>query len=140
MSRPRVVLSFVEDGWQSARMLSIALVRELGLETRHYIKGRVDPCVLEMVTPYAGMRLISIPRRWFPMVCWWLLVWGCLRRRWCLIVVDRQRTHRWAQRVAQRWPTPVIEAAEQFQRLVYRWNHEWLELPAVIQRLQEISS
>ena len=140
MSQSRLVLSLVEDGWQSARMLSIALVSQLGLETRHYIKGRVDPAVLEMITPYAGIHLVSIPRRWFPVVCWWLLLWGCLRHRWRLIVVDRQRTHRWAQWVAQRWPLPIIEATEQFQRLAYQWNHESLELPAVIRRLQEPSS
>lgn len=72
MAKP-TVLSLVERGWQAARERSLDLQRD-DVEVLHLIKGRVDPGVLALVTPYPRIRVVSIPRRWFRLLAWgWLL-------------------------------------------------------------------
>ena len=136
MSRPRIVLSFVEDGWQSARTLSVALVRELGLDVRHVLKGAVATDVTAMITPYPGMRIIPVPRARFWVVARALLIAGCLRQRVRAVVVDNPRARHWAGRIVRPWRVPVIEAGEQFQQLVYRWNDESLDGASLLGRFR----
>ena len=137
MSRPRYVLSFVEDGWRSARVLSIALVQEARVCVVHFIKGRVDPAVLRMVTPYPGMRIVPIERLWFKVVRWLTLIAGLASRRVALILVDNDRTWRFVQPAARRWGVPVVLADERYQQLLYQWNGESIEASAVVQHLRE---
>lgn len=137
MKRPPLVMSFVEDGWRSARVLSLALVQQGGYRVTHLIRGRVDPAVLRMITPCPGMRLVPIERVWFKVVRWLALVWALARRRAALLLVDSERTFCYVQPFARRWGVPVVLAEERFQQLLYRWDGQPLDASDVLRRLRE---
>ena len=133
---PPLIVSFVEDGWRSARVLSLALVQQEGCRVTHYIKGRVDPSVLRIIVPYPEMQLVPVERLWFKVARRLVLVWGLARKRIALLLVDNERTFRQMFPLAQRWGVPVVLAEERWQQLFYRWNGAPLDMPAVLQHVR----
>ena len=136
----RAVLSLVEDGWWSARALSLALVQDLPVDVHHYVRGRLEPAVRRMIVPYAGVPLTAIERTWFKLARWWLVRVGLAARRWGLIIVDNDRTLAWARRAAARWSVPVVIAREQYRTLSYQWDEQALDAEQVVARLREHDS
>ena len=138
MKRPAIV-SFVEDGWRSARAFTIDVVRaHENVEVVHYIRERVDPEVLRMITPYPRTRLVPIARPWFKIARWSLLLWGGITRRWRLVIVDNERAREALARRAARRHLPVLEAEERYQQLVYRWNDEAMDLAGALKKTREL--
>jgi len=134
MSTP-VALSFVERGWQSARMLSIALVTERQFRVTHYLKGTVAPEVLAMITPYPGMRIVPVARQLFCVVTLAVLLATLVRRQLRLVIVDHPRTSARARLFLQPWRIPLVEAAEETQRLCYRWNGRQYALADLVEQV-----
>ena len=133
MSRTHII-SLVERGWQSARVLSIALVTQTECHVTHYLKGRVAPEALAMITPYQRMRIHSIPRWAFRLAAGGVLLGGALRGTLRLVVVDHVRTRQQVRWFLRWWGIPVIEA-EIVQQLRYRWDGEHCDVHEVLQRV-----
>ena len=87
------VLSLVEDGWRGARECSLILSPH-GIPVTHLIKGRLDPALRAAMRPAPHTVLLSVPRRWFPLWLWWLLIAQTLSGRLRWVLVDRARTAR----------------------------------------------
>ncbi len=88
------VISFVEKGWAGARQFSITLVRQ-GMTVEHVVKGKAADDVVAMVTPYPGMRISSVSRRWYRFVTWVILLFAVPRRHLEVVIVDNARTAQW---------------------------------------------
>ena len=93
MSRPAEVLFAVERGWRGARECSRTLSRQ-GIAVTHVVKGWAPKEVRALVTPLPFVRMVWVPRWWFRLPLWVLLVAGSLRRRVRWVVVDHERTLR----------------------------------------------
>lgn len=137
MRQRPVVLSFVEDGWESARMLAIGGVEQCGWRVRHLIKGTVAPEVLAMVTPYPGMSLVSIPRAWFRVVVGCVLLCRLMARRLSFVIVDNPRTRGWVSWCARRWQVPVVEAQERFRQLRYLCGQQVVDRETALRHLSD---
>lgn len=130
-----MLLSLVEDGWRSARVLSLAAAQRGQHPVLHLVKGEVAPDVLRMITPYPGTRIQPIARRWFRVVSWCMVLLGLVRQRWHAIVVDNHRTYAWVQTLARWQGVPVVLACEAFHELTYEWESASLSLEAALRRL-----
>ncbi len=132
--KPRVI-SFVEDGWESARMLSLAVARELGWPVDHYIKGGVAPDVVALMSPQDGVRIRPLARPWFRGAAWGLLARAALSRHPTFIVVDNERMRHRARSVTRN--ARVIFAREQFRHLTYEYDGVSFTREALIERFRQ---
>ena len=94
MAPPRRAISLVEKGWAGARRYSIELVGQ-GMLVEHVVRGQLSAAVLEIITPYPGMRIVSYSRRWYRVMTWWWLASSVYRRRRTMVIVDNPRAAQW---------------------------------------------
>ena len=100
MSAPqRTALSLVERGWPAARRLSIRLAQK-NIATVHVVKGALPRNVIEMITPYPGMRVTGMPKALFWPAVWLRAVAESARGRLAIVITDNER----AQRRVAAWP------------------------------------
>jgi hypothetical protein len=133
MSAP--VLSLVEHGWHSARMLSITCAETAACAVVHYIKGYVSRDVLGMITPYTGISIHPVRRMWFRIVTGCYVWWSTLTRSTRCIIVDNERTYRWVSSITAPWHTPVIIAHEHQQQLSYEYGTHMYGAADIIQQV-----
>ena len=92
---PQRAISFVEKGWAGARQVTIPLAQQ-GMRVEHMVKGKVADDVLAIITPYPGMRIFSVSRRWYRFVTWIILLLAVPRRRSLdMVIVDNERSAKW---------------------------------------------
>jgi len=87
------VLSVVERGWRGARECSLVL-STVGVPVTHLIKGFLNAELREMIRPYPGIRMISVPRPLFRLWLWWTLCWQTTTGRLRWVLLDHERTLR----------------------------------------------
>jgi hypothetical protein len=109
--RRRVVLSFVERGWQAAREWSLGEERQ-GAAVVHLIKGWLDAEVLALIRPAARVRLVRIPRRWFWPVAWGWVAWGLCSGTLRTILVDNERSLRRVRAWVRGAPVELLQVAD----------------------------
>ncbi len=90
------ILSLVEKGWAGARQLTIPVCQQ-GTAVRHVIRGVVSQEVIQVLTPYPGMQICGIPRLWYRVTVWAMLVWGSCRPM-TAVLVDNPKTADWVAR------------------------------------------
>jgi hypothetical protein len=115
--RRRAVLSLVERGWQGARECSLRL-RDRGIAVTHLVKGSLPPDVQVLVPPEPGLRLIGIPRVWFPLALWGWVVPAAAGRRVRWLLLDNERTLRrigWWCRLTGVRPVFISERPERYE-------------------------
>ena len=84
-----MVLSLVERGWQAARDYSLQMQPQM--DVVHVVKGRLSRDVRRMITPYAHIRILSMPRALFwPGIGLLLLGYGHSGRLRTLLVDNRR--------------------------------------------------
>ncbi len=93
----RHVLSLVEKGWAGARQVSIRFT-ESGAQVEHLVRGWISREVLEVITPYRGVRVRGIPKQWYKVIAWVRLFLDQGSRHLTLILVDNERTVQWIGR------------------------------------------
>lgn len=128
---PRVI-SLVEDGWESARALSLAIAREPGWPVCHYVKGRVPREVLGLIALQPGERIVPVARSWFRSVLACVLARAALSPKALILVVDNDRTHRWASSWSGR--ARIVCARERLRRLTYEYGGKPFSAEALVQQ------
>ena len=96
--RNHYTLSLVEKGWAGARRLSIVLVRR-GVRVYHLVRGELRPEVLEVLTPYEGMQIRGVSRRWYSVITWVTLLRAQVRGELMLVLVDNEKAFGWVSRM-----------------------------------------
>ncbi len=91
---PQRAISFVEKGWAGARQFTIPLAQQ-GMRIEHVVKGKVADAVLAIITPYPGMRISSVSRRWYRFATWIMLLLAVPDRQLDMVIVDNERSAKW---------------------------------------------
>ena len=100
LSKEPHILFLVERGWRGPRELALTLARQ-HVVSQIIIKGKVPDDVLEIITPRAGIAVISIHRWYFKLAIMWYIIRLKLFGRLKCVVVNKERTLRWVRLFAR---------------------------------------
>lgn len=92
------VLSLVEKGWSAARQATIPMTQR-GARVTHLVRGRLPRALLRVITPYGGMTIRGIDRRWYRVIVWIILVFHQWVQPGSLVLVDNQPAAEWVRRM-----------------------------------------
>ena len=84
-------LFLIEGGWRTLRECSLDAGRR-GIAVTYLIKGSLSPEVRAMIHLMPRMRVVDVPRAWFYVAAWLVLIAGALSGRVRWVVTDHERT------------------------------------------------
>lgn len=90
-------VSLVEKGWAAARQASIALAKS-GIPVRHWVKGKLSRNLLDVLTPYPGIKITGVAPWIYRVVTGMVLAASLCRGKRLKILVDNERTRQWVSR------------------------------------------
>lgn len=105
------VLSLVEKGWSAARQATIPMTQR-GARVTHLVRGRLPRALLRVITPYDGMTIRGIDRRWYRVIVWILLAFHQWVQPGSLVLVDNQPAVEWVRRSFPRLAHGVVLVQE----------------------------
>ena len=92
-----LALSLVEKGWAGSRRVAIRL-SAAGISVRHLVRGSLPREVVRVISPYPGVAIRGVPVRWYRVAAWSWLMLAQFRRGVAWLLVDNEKTARWAAR------------------------------------------
>lgn len=94
----RCVICTAESGWRGTREISIFLAHS-GIYVEVIIKGFVEKEILDLITKYDFINIISVRKKFFrPYILWRILKQRITEGLRC-VITDKPRTQRWINKL-----------------------------------------
>ena len=94
------VIFLVEIGWHGMREFSLFL-KGKGIFSTIIIKGRVSPDILNIITKYPQIEIISIKRNFFRIYTFFKIIKEKLIGNLKCVVVSKDRTKEWVGKIGR---------------------------------------